>query len=189
MVASLANEPLTFDELMSLPDDGNRYEIINGELIVSPTPSHPHQGVVGNLFELVRIASRQTRAGIVRLAPSTVKFSNYNSVEPDLFFVRANRWDALTTQGIVDGAPDIVFEVISPSSASTDRVKKFGLYASNGVPEYWIVDPIQRQVGAHALVEGTYRPIMPNADGSVTSRVLPDLTVNPATCFNEDVLA
>lgn len=184
MIAALAVEPLTHADLISLPADEHIREIINGALFVSPPPSLEHQGV---LLNLTRIFSNACEAadfvGVVRFAPAPVKFNPYCVVEPDLIFVRRERWEEIYRDGVIMGAPDIVVEVIAPGSRSHDRVTKFGLYAGNGVPEYWLVDPVAREVAMHTLVMGVYEPVTPNRDGALVSRVLPGVTVDPAGCF------
>lgn len=112
-----------------------------------------------------------------------MRFSGDTAVQPDLLFVRAERWDELNVGGYLTGAPDIVVEGVSPSSGAWDRVCKFGLYADNNVAEYWIVDPKRQEVTVHTLLADLYQPVAADADGSLTSRVLPDLTIAPTHCF------
>lgn len=129
----------TVDMLADLPDDGNRYEIIGGELYVTPTPRYPHQLAASELFVLMHNYLREHGiAARVLLAPADVRHGRRTSVEPDLFVLRkpaplnADGWAELPTLLLA-------VEVLSPSTARVDRQVKRRLYQSAGV-EYWIVD-------------------------------------------------
>lgn len=134
------DRPLTVADFELLPDDGNRYEIIGGLLSVSPSPTLDHQRIVGRIYlELGRYFD-ETETGEAFLAPVDVELSNFDVVEPDIAVVLNENASVKQGKRIV-GAPDIVVEVISPSSGKRDRVSKSALYAMNGVQEYWLVDP------------------------------------------------
>jgi Uma2 family endonuclease len=133
----------TAAERDSLPDDGHRYEVLDGELFVTPAPGWTHQRAVGSLYRLVWEFVHRERVGEVYLAPADVVFTPMRAVQPDLFVVP-----------LVDGrSPEhfdevrrllLAVEVLSPSSARADRVKKRTIYREEGVDEYWIVDPDAR---------------------------------------------
>jgi Uma2 family endonuclease len=142
VVATL--RPLTYDDLLDMPDDGQRYEIIGGELFVSPPPTWGHQQVIGRLFEVLRDYARETNGGRVVFAPFGVLLGRHDAVEPDLIFLSADRPKVPNEDNTIDYPPDLVVEVISPSSRRKDRVAKMALYARTGVPEYWIADPSDR---------------------------------------------
>jgi Uma2 family endonuclease len=129
----------TYDDLASLPDDGQRHEILDGELVVSPSPTTRHQRV---LLQLVKqfLALEQTKVATVWVAPLDVMLSPKVVVEPDLFVIRKGRTSALGTRAIQE-APDLVVEVLSPSTTKHDRTRKRRIYARAGVLEYWLVDP------------------------------------------------
>ena len=136
-----------------MPDDGQRYEIIDGDLIVNPSPSTTHQKVSKRLqFELMR-QIEETGAGVVFDAPTDVIFSKTRTVVPDLLVVRASRSNIITERGI-ERAPDVVIEILSPSGAELDKIRKRKLYAEQGVPEYWIVDPATHAVEVLTLATG-----------------------------------
>jgi Uma2 family endonuclease len=119
--------------------------------------------------------------GQVLFAPVDVRFSDRDQVQPDLLFIRGERLDIY--QGhTVQGAPDLVVEIVSPSDRSFDEVRKRALYEANGVPEYWIVDPKARTLRLLVLTEGRYVEAAPR-DGRLRSTVLPDLVVDPAALF------
>ncbi|MBK6845135.1 MAG: Uma2 family endonuclease [Gemmatimonadetes bacterium] len=134
----------TVDEVRALPDDGNRYEVIDGELLVTPAPSWLHQQAAMEFLFLVRPYAHRCALDCY-IAPAEVAFSPRRSVEPDLFVVprmdgrRATHFEEV--QRLV-----LAVEVISPSSARADRYRKRHLYQSEDVPEYWIVDPDARFV-------------------------------------------
>lgn len=132
--------PMTYQDLLRLPDDLLRHELIDGEHFVSPAPAVKHQDVVVNLARILSTFARTERLGKVLVGPVDVLFSQRDVVEPDVLFVSARRADRLHPR-YIDGAPDLVIEVLSPSHRGYDRIKKRRLYDAHGVPEYWIVDP------------------------------------------------
>ena len=135
----------TVEDVRALPDDGNRYETIGGELFVTPAPGIPHQTVLARLFAALWPYVEQHGLGRLWFAPVDVVFGPLTLVEPDLLFVSRLRLDILSERD-VSGAPDLVVEAISPSTKRTDRGRKRALYQEGGVREYWIVDAELRQV-------------------------------------------
>jgi Uma2 family endonuclease len=135
-------------DLELFPDDGKRYEIIDGELYVSKQPSWSHQVVCGNAFSALESWSRETGAGFTSLAPGVI-FADDDDVAPDLVWVSAARLPlVLDRDGKLHAAPDLVVEVLSPGASNErrDREAKLRLYSRRGVSEYWIVDWQRRQV-------------------------------------------
>jgi Uma2 family endonuclease len=136
----------TVDMVRALPDDGNRYEVIDGELFVTPSPSFAHQRAVRELVLVVSPYVRSARLGDTIFAPAdVVVFGPKKFVQPDLFVVPAVD-DAPARSWIEVGRLLLAVEVISPSTARTDRGRKRELYQDKGVPEYWIVDMGERMV-------------------------------------------
>jgi Uma2 family endonuclease len=174
--------PLTYDDLVNTPDDGRRYEIIDGEMIVSASPSRKHQHASTRIHRLLNDASDDERHGVVFSAPVDVRLSPHDIVEPDLLFIRRERLHIYTDIGIVEGPPDIVVEILSPSSHSRDLVRKAKLYAWGEVPEYWQVDPIARTLTVLALIDGHYQQV-PAENGIQRSLVLPNLRIDVAALF------
>jgi len=131
----------TYEDLQAFPEgDGKRYEIIDGDLLVTPAPLSKHQLVLGNLYWWLRSYLEKNPMGRALFAPTDVVLSEFNVVEPDLLFLSNARRDRLTRKNI-QGAPDLVVEVLSESTRRTDEVRKRKLYGSADVLEYWIVDP------------------------------------------------
>src|SRR5919107_3192891 len=182
MIATL--RPLTYDDLRDMPDDGQRYEIIGGELIVTPAPTSGHQRVLRRLVRMLDDYANQFNAGEVFFAPFDVVLSRNDAVEPDLVFLSAARPRVPNEDNSIDYAPDLVVEVVSPSSRRVDRVRKMALYARSGVPEYWIVDPGERTLVVNLLQGEEYVPVVPNSDGLLTSPTLPGLRVDPSEVFS-----
>jgi Uma2 family endonuclease len=148
---------LSFSAYSQTPADGKRYEYLGGEVYVSPPPSLPHQYTSSRLFEEIFVYFRLAFNGVVFHAPTAVILSDTppadaEIVEPDLFVVTDR--SALSHRAL-NGAPFVIVEILSPSNASLDRKVKFERYAGNGVPHYWMVDPIAETMECHRLVDGT----------------------------------
>ena len=173
--------PYTVDDLASIPDDGRRYEVIGGELVVSPAPSTKHQRVSFRLSRILGDYLERVGSGEAFAAPIDVFLGTHDIVQPDLVVVLKQHADRVTDAGI-EGAPVIVIEITSPSSQRMDRIRKSATYATFGVPEYWIVDPDTETTLVQALVDGRYLPSEDYA-GSVRSVQLPDLFIDPSDIF------
>jgi Uma2 family endonuclease len=146
---------LTYPELRLMPDDGKRYELIDGEVFVTPSPSEKHQRVLGNLFLSISNHVKTKNRGRVYIAPFDVVFGEKTALQPDLLFVSAGRLGIIGPEYVL-GAPDLVVEVLSPYRQSYDRVTKLEQYALHGVTEYWVVDPIAESVEIYVLVGSRY---------------------------------
>src|SRR3989442_14716192 len=147
---------LTYEDYCALPDDGLRYEIVDGMLFAEPSPRRAHQKAVGNLFAILHAWVRAHDLGEVYVAPFDVILDPRTTVEPDLVFVVKDRLAIVAERG-VEAAPDLLVEVLSPRTAPRDRVRKLNAYARHGVRHYWLVDPGAKTGGAVELVEGAYR--------------------------------
>lgn len=144
----------THEDLRHMPDDGRRYEIIEGELVVSPSPKWRHQRCVWNLAGLLRRAE-EAGFGVAVAAPMDVVFSEHSVTEPDLLFIAKER-QAIVTEDNVQGAPDLVIEVLSESTRDRDLRSKLHLYAVHGVRWYWVVAPDAEVVRRFELADGAY---------------------------------
>jgi len=130
---------LTYADYMKTSDD-ERYELLNGELVMVPSPKKIHQSISGILHLMVGTFVRDRGLGKVYFSPFDVVLSDSDVVQPDLLFVSNERIGIVTADN-VQGAPDLVVEILSPATAERDRTLKLDLYARRGVQEYWIVDP------------------------------------------------
>jgi Uma2 family endonuclease len=179
---SILSRPLTYEDLEHFPNDGKRYEVVFGELHVSAAPDPSHQILLGLVHLLVAPHVRRLRLGQVYLAPFDVRPLGGDLVQPDLVFIRRDRLDRFE-RGAFVGPPDLVVEVLSPSTKTYDETVKARLYAEAGVPEYWLPDPFARTFLVLVLRDGRYEPLAPDEHGRVRSTVIPDLTVDPTALF------
>ena len=145
----------TYEDLKLVPPDRNRYEIVDGELFVSPAPKTLHQRIVANLLTTLHQYVRQQRLGEVLVAPVDVVFAKGTVLEPDVLFVSTSRLHYIGEDNL-SGPPDLAVEVISESTRRLDREVKLKQYALYGVSEYWLVDPEGNTVEVFRLREGEY---------------------------------
>lgn len=149
----------TSADLATLPDDGKRYEIIEGELIVSKQPSTEHQYACGRLAQFLGNWNDLTNRGIVLIAPGVI-FDDDDDVAPDVAWLSQDRlMTALGEDRKLHEAPELMIEVLSPGSANErrDRQTKLKLYSRRGVDEYWIVDCQRRRIEIHRREEGVLK--------------------------------
>jgi Uma2 family endonuclease len=181
-----SNKPLlTVAYLETLPDDTNRYELIAGELFVSCAPGLPHQLVLQKLQLALGNYLESNPIGILAPGAGAV-FSDYDSVIPDLVFVRNERWKEIVANDRFNAAPDLVIEVLSPGIQNRDRdlKSKRSLYAKYGVEEYWIIDRETRVVSVFRLREHTLEETFALLEGdTLTSSLLPGFALNLGTLF------
>ena len=183
MAAVQLERPLTYDDLLAMPDDLNHYEIINGVLLVSPAPNRAHQLTSIRLFRVLDAFTERHGLGDICYAPVDVRLTPFSVVEPDLLFIRTERLAIYTEKGVVEGPPDLVVEIVSPSSTRIDAIDKAALYASAGVPEYWLTNPETKTFRLLILgSDGTYHDAEA-ADGRFQSTVIPGLVIDPEEIF------
>jgi Uma2 family endonuclease len=144
----------TYEEYYKLEDD-QRYEIIDGHLLMAPAPETWHQDWLGDLYSLLRLFVKTNKLGRLFFAPVDVVLDPENTVQPDLVFVSAKNARIIQTRAIF-GTPNLLVEVVSPSSDRRDRSQKKALYARFGVREYWIGDAAKRSLEIFTLREGRY---------------------------------
>ncbi len=146
----------TYDDYAALPDDGNRYEVIEGELVMAPAPRVSHQRCSGNLYFILRQHVESHRLGEVLAAPCDVVLDKRNVLQPDLIFISNARAEVVTELNL-QGAPDLAVEILSPSSLRRVRVQKMRIYARHGVPHLWLIDAQARTLEEFVLDGSTYR--------------------------------
>ena len=157
----------TYEEFVRLPSEGStRYEVIDGELAVTPAPTTPHQRVVTNLVRVLGTFVHEHALGTLLPGPVDVLFGEGDYFEPDLIFVRTDRSHLVTLRGI-EGPPDLVVEILSPSTAARDRGVKLERYRHFRVPEYWIVDLDARSVEVWRLAEDAVSPAVVGPSGTL----------------------
>jgi len=179
-------EPLmTIAELEAMPDDGNRYELIEGELFVSSAPGLTHQIVSDNIIYLIRRYLEQHPIGIV-VSTIGLILSDYSGVIPDIVFFRFEDYDRLVSNERLHAAPELVVEILSRGSENIrrDRIAKHQLYAKYGVQEYWMVDRDQQTVEIHLLRNQSLEIAAKRQDHDVvTTPILPGFSCTAKQIF------
>ena len=141
----------TYEDYLRLPDDDNRYEIIEGVLYMANAPAYDHQYTVSKILQKLANHVEDKKLGVVLTAPFEIHLSEKTRpVQPDVLFIANDRKPDVSAQ-VFKGSPDIVVEVISPSSLRVDQHIKFGVYEQSKVREYWLVDPKTRSVEVYSL--------------------------------------
>ena len=178
MVITAPIRKLTYADYCRTPD-GERYELLDGELVMSPSPRLPHQEICMELGALLHLFVKTRGLGRVYSAPCDVVLSETDVVQPDLLFVANERAHILFDGDNVQGAPDLVVEILSPSTANRDRTLKRALYAQYSVQEYWLVDPDARTVTVLRLGAAGFTVVARYGAGqTLTSPILPGFTAN-----------
>jgi len=173
----------TYEHYAAIPDDGQRYEIVDGVLYMSPAPSGWHQKAV--LWIAYHLTNYVELGGLgnVVMAPFDVELSFKNVVQPDVVVLLKEHQDQYIISRIV-GAPDLVVEVASPGTSKYDRNKKAHAYAQAGVQEYWIVHPLEYTLEVLVLDAGKYRSIgVFSGEQTIPSQVVPDFPVQVRQFF------
>ncbi len=174
---------MSYAEYLDFASESRIVEWVNGEVIVHMPPVIDHQDIVGFLFSIIRLFVDFNALGTVLLAPLEVKlWPDGPSREPDLLFIQQNSTTKITDKRIV-GAPELIVEVVSPSSVTIDRVHKFTEYEQAGVREYWIIDPRPHQQQADFFernADGDFVPVTLDANGRFYSTLLPHFWLDVA---------
>lgn len=177
--------PLTTSDLDLMPDDGHRYELLEGELVASRAPSVSHQRISRNIFAALLEYLEHNPVGEVFATPGIV-FDEFDSVIPDLVWVSYERQEEIVREDRFVAAPELVVEIISPGegNARRDRVNKRHIYGRFGVKEYWIVDPAQQTVERYNLAEDVLElGTTVHMGEDLESRVLPTFRLPVARIF------
>ncbi|MBI4771564.1 MAG: Uma2 family endonuclease [Chloroflexi bacterium] len=180
---------MSYEEFLAWADEDTHAEWVEGEVIVQMPPKDRHQYVARYLSTLLDLFVSIFRLGQIRFAPLEVRLGpDGPSREPDLLFVATAHLHRLTPDRL-EGAADLVVEIVSDDSVTRDRVDKFDEYEAAGVREYWIIDPRPRRQRAlfYQLDEhGLYRTVAPDAEGRVHSAVLPGFWLRPDWLWAEE---
>jgi Uma2 family endonuclease len=173
----------TYEDYAALPNDGRRYEIVNGVLVMTPAPTPEHQDIVGEIYVALRAYVKLTGLGRVFMGPIDVQLSPNNTFQPDLVVVLNTHLERVAEKKII-GAPDLMVEIASPSTAAYDRLTKYEKYAQAGITEYWIVKSTRRTVEVLVLENGEYRSLgVFGEQATLPSRVIPGLPVHVGQFF------
>lgn len=176
-IRDTARRKLTYEDYVLFPEDGQRHEIIDGEHYVSPAPTPKHQRVSMRLSIRVGGFVESRGLGEVFAAPTDVLLSRHDIVQPDLLFISNERASILNDKN-VQGAPDLVIEILSSSTRKLDEDLKPGRYELLGVREYWIVDPMAERVLVFLAEGGAFRQEAElSGDDVLTTPLLPGLEI------------
>jgi Uma2 family endonuclease len=182
-IAATTPRPLTAHDLRELPEGPPYYQLIEGDLFMSPTPSLTHQRVLRNILRILDSHLLKHPIGEVLPAPSEVELSDLNVYEPDLYVVLNARKSIFTPRGVA-GAPDLAVEILSLGTAKYDKGIKRQVYARCGVKELWLVDTDAREVSVFHLQTSADKPFgVFGVRQKFTSPLLPRLVVNVARIF------
>jgi Uma2 family endonuclease len=173
-MAPQTSTPMTYQDLLELPDDGNHYELIDGELYVNAAPLLRHQRILRRIVTLLDRYLEDHQAGEVFFSPTDVVLAEDNVVEPDAFVICSSRAVIAKTKS-VEGAPNIVIEVLSDGTRRRDEVMKRQLYERYGVDEYWIVDPTANRVTVYRRSGEAF--VRVETDDVITTPLLPGFSL------------
>lgn len=164
-------------------EEGAPYQLIDGELVMSPSPTFTHQQVSARLTVALATFVETKELGVVVSAPMDVYLTEADAFQPDVLFISNERKGIIKDR--VHGAPDLVMEVLSPSTAYYDLKQKKRVYAATGVTEYWIVDPMEKSVDVLANSGGEFEKASgAYQTGTVSSRLLKGFTVDIEKLFS-----
>ncbi|HUO84213.1 MAG TPA: Uma2 family endonuclease [Thermoanaerobaculia bacterium] len=186
-MTSSASTRLTYEDYATFPDDGRRHEIIEGEHYVSPSPGRKHQEILRRLLVAMSQYLQQNPIGEVFSAPFDVVLSDIDIVQPDLVYVARERASMITEKN-VQGAPDLVVEILSESTRRTDAIVKRKRYDHFGVEEYWIVDPVVETIEVLRQAESGFEraaELRSETGGRLETPLLPGFSIDLSGVFHD----
>jgi Uma2 family endonuclease len=173
-------EFIRLDEL----EEDSYYELIHGEIVKKSSPTPQHQRILLKLVRVVDTFVESNLLGTVFFAPIDVFLDNENAVIPDLIYISQARKSIITANGIA-GAPDLIIEILSPSTAKYDRDSKMKTYKRNQIPEYWIIDPKAQSIEIYVLNNQEYDLLNYAIEGgTIESKVLQGLNIIAQSLFD-----
>jgi Uma2 family endonuclease len=186
VMPSSSSLKLTYEDYELFPDDGRRHELVDGEHYVTPAPRTRHQRVSIRLSARLEMFVEQHRLGEVLEAPTDVVLSQFDVIQPDILFISHER-SAILGEKNVQGAPDLLVEILSESSRKLDEITKRKLYEQHGVREYWVVDPVLETVKVYRQDEGEtfvrVAELTAEARDVLETLLLPGLAISLADLF------
>ncbi|HEX9786059.1 MAG TPA: Uma2 family endonuclease [Opitutaceae bacterium] len=175
-------ELLTVEDYRATPE-GSHYQLVEGELLMAPSPSRFHQEIIWNLVRILDRYLQQHPCGKAFVAPFDVYLTEHDVYQPDVIFVSNERAHILADDG-AHGAPDLVIEVLSPSNAQLDKKRKRSIYAQAGVKALWLVDPILLQIHLYDFAHDPAKAMrIVDEDETFETLLLPGLTIAAAEVF------
>lgn len=181
----VATERYTVDDYRAMPEGPPYYQLVEGELIMSPAPNRYHQVVARNLFSIIHDYLRRNPIGEAYFAPVDVYLSETDVVQPDVFFVSHANRGLLADDGI-HGGPDLVVEIVSPGNAQLDKKRKRPLYARHGVKELWLIEPTLEQIHRYDFTVDAAKPVrIVDSEESFETPLLPGLVVSAIEVFRK----
>ncbi len=180
---TVTHRPLTAHDYRELPEDGPRYQLIEGELHMAPAPNRFHQTILLRLAQKIQNHLDQHQTGKIFIAPFDVYLTDINVYQPDICYFSEKRYPYLTDEGAA-GAPELVVEILSPRTAKFDLGLKKEVYRRTGVREYWVIEPDTKIVKVFRLAENADTPVATLEEtDSLSTDFLPGLVLPLATVF------
>jgi Uma2 family endonuclease len=175
---------ITVAELFEMElEEGFCYELLNGQIVKKNVPNPIHQKAVVKLTTLIENFITEKDLGDCYTSPIDVFFDKYNNAQPDILFIKKDRLFIITNDGI-HGQPDLIVEVLSPSSYRNDKLIKMKTYCEFGVAEYWIIDPIYKAVEVYSLENNVYSMLYSTFErGKIASKVLKGFKIDTKQIF------
>ncbi len=177
---------MSFEQFCDLIDEHQKAHLIDGVMIMESPASYIHEDLFGFLNSILRIYVSQKKLGIILGSRFLIRFSDYTGFEPDLLFVSNSRRHIVQEQH-VDGAPDVIIEIISPSSRHLDQVDKKNYYAEFGVKEYWLIDPYRQTAEFLYNHQGNWLPLPVDENGIFHSKTIPGFWLRVDWLFAEEL--
>ncbi len=175
----------TYEDYSKLPE-GAPYQLINGELVMSPSPTYYHQKISSNIFNLLSRFIEKEELGILLYAPFDVTFNQHETFQPDIIFISFGRKEIIK-ENMIEGAPDLLIEILSENNAYYDLKHKKNIYEKYGVKEYWIVDPMDKSVEVYEGKGKKFTLIDQKKDkGKVKSKIFTGLKIDAEDIFKKD---
>ena len=185
MSSLLSTTKFTYEDYLLFPDDGRRHELIDGEHVVTPSPITKHQIISRNLSGFIFVYLSEKKLGHLFCAPMDVVFSDLDVVQPDLLFI-SNKKASIITEKNIQGAPDLVVEILSDLSRKTDEIIKRKIYERYQVGEYWIIDPELETIKIYRMTNQVYArtaELSIETNDSLTTTLFPNWTLPLAALF------
>lgn len=183
MRAKHARVPFTYAHYRQLPEDGKRWELLDGDFFVTPAPTTFHQTVSRRLQYALMQALEEAGIALVFNAPVDVLFEDTTCLQPDIAVVRTDR-KHIVSERAIEGPPDLVVEILSPSTRDRDLYIKRDAYARFGVAEYWVVDPNLGTVEVSGAEDGSAQWVKRfDRASTLTSLVFPEVAIPMAPLF------